>query len=176
MIKLYSDTNISPIAEVQYYLREISNYVPEIPVINPDGIYDDKTRQSVTEFQRIYGLPVTGIVDLITWNKLVGEYNKYERISRPPNKLDCFPHHNCEINLDDECDIVYIIQILLNNFSKKYKNYKAVEITGKYNNETLEAVKCFQRANLLPGTGVMDKTTWDALSTINNTCHLYRTF
>lgn len=175
MIKLYSDINISPIAEVQYYLREVSKHVPGIPATNPDGIYDNKTREAVKEFQKTYGLPVTGIVDLITWNKLIGEYDKYERKSRPPNKLDCFPNSSCEVKIDDECEIVYIIQILLNNFNKKYKNYKIVNITGKYDNETLNAVKCFQHANLLPTTGIVDKSTWDALSTINNTCHLYRT-
>ena len=173
MIKLYSDMNISPIAEVQHYLREISKYRPEIPLLNPDGIFDSKTQEAVKEFQKIYGLPQTGIVDLITWNTLVNEYNKYESISRAPNKLDCFPNKNHEVKPGDEKDIVYIIQILLNNFNKKYNNYNKVNITGKYDHETEEAIKIIQATNMLPVTGIVDKTTWNSLSTINNTCKLH---
>lgn len=176
MIELYSNTNISPVTEVQYYLREISKYRPEIPLLNPDGIYESKTKEAVTEFQKIYNLTPTGIVDLITWNTLVNEYSKCKNINSTPNKLECFPTKLCEVKQDDECDIVFIIQILINNFNRKYKNYNKLNITGKYNYDTEDAIKKFQVASKLPVTGIVNKETWNSLSTINNICKLYDYF
>lgn len=173
MFKFNNGLNINPITEVQYYLREISKYRPEIPLINPDGIYDSKTREAIVEFQKIYGLPQTGVIDLITWNTLVNEYSRYNSIDTSPNKLECFPNKICEVKKGDECDIVYIIQILLNSFNKKYKNHNKVNVTGKYDYETENAIKQFQTTSKLPVTGIVDKTTWNSISTINNTCKFY---
>jgi len=174
MIKLYEDHIPNPIMEMQHYLREISKHRPEIPVLNPDGIYDSKTKEAVTKFQEIYGLPATGIVDLKTWNLLVSEYSKCYNMCNPPNKVALFTHNDLEVKLGDESDMVYIIQILLKNFSKKYKNYNTLNITGKYNQETENAVKQFQNATKLPETGIVDITTWNALTHINDTCNLYK--
>ena len=174
MIKLYEDHIPNPIMEMQHYLREISKYRPEIPVLNPDGIYDSKTKESVTKFQEIYGLPTTGIVDMKTWNVLVDEYSKYINTSNAPNKVSLFPDIDLEVKLGDEIDIVYVIQILLKNFRRKYKNYNTVDINGRYNQETEDAVKQFQNAAKLPATGIVDKITWNALTHINDTCNLYK--
>lgn len=173
MIKLYDGININPVTEIQFYLREISKYIDDIPLINPDGIYDSVTREAVTKFQLIKGLPQTGVVDLNTWYALVEEYNKYKGLNILPNKLECFPSEKVEIRNGDEFDIVYIIQILINSFNKKYKNYNKVNVTGKYDSETEYAIKQFQASNKLPVTGIVDKETWNSLSAINNTCRLY---
>ena len=173
MIKLYDGININPVTEIQFYLREISKYIDDIPLINPDGIYDSVTKDAITKFQLIKGLPQTGVVDLNTWYALVEEYNKYKGLNILPNKLECFPSEKVEIRNGDEFDIVYIIQILINSFNKKYKNYNKVNVTGKYDLETEYAIKQFQASNKLPVTGIVDKETWNSLSTINNTCKLY---
>ena len=60
--------------EAQRYLRALhfDAAAPEIPLINPDGIYGAETRDAVREFQRTHGLPVTGEIDYQTWTALSG--------------------------------------------------------------------------------------------------------
>ena len=52
---------------IQYYLHFIRDRShPELPPLTPDGIYGDETRLAVEEFQRLYGLDVSGVVDYET--------------------------------------------------------------------------------------------------------------
>ena len=44
----------------------------EIPI---SGLYDEATESAVRLFQRINRLPQTGIVDVITWNRLTGDHD-----------------------------------------------------------------------------------------------------
>lgn len=172
-IKLYKDHIPNPIVEVQFYLREIAKYKPEIPTVYIDGIYNSTTKEAVTVFQNIYGLSPTGKVDLNTWNLIVNEYSKYYTIKSEPNKVACFPSNIINIKLGDDDDIVYVIQYLLRNLNKKYKNYTAVNMSGTYDQYTYEAIRQFQKSNMLPVTGIVDKATWNSLATINDTCRLH---
>ena len=62
--------------EAQRYLRALhfDAAAPEIPLINPDGIYGAETRDAVREFQRTHGLPVTGEIDYQTWTALYAAF------------------------------------------------------------------------------------------------------
>jgi hypothetical protein len=55
------------VADLQRRLVQLG-YLPSNFVVN--GIYDSTTQQAVREFQRVNGLPVTGIVDQATWQAL----------------------------------------------------------------------------------------------------------
>ena len=55
-------------------LEEISVFFPITPVA-VTGIYDEATRDAVSEVQARYLLPVTGEVDKLTWNALVRLYD-----------------------------------------------------------------------------------------------------
>lgn len=62
------------VAAVQHMLEEISVFFP-IQAVEVTGIYDDATRDAVSEVQTRYLLPVTGETDKLTWNALVRLYN-----------------------------------------------------------------------------------------------------
>ena len=62
------------VSAVQYMLEEISVFYPFTPV-EITGIYDEATRDAVSEVQIRYLLPVTGGVDKLTWNALVRLYD-----------------------------------------------------------------------------------------------------
>ncbi len=173
MSEIHDVLNINPIREMQIYLREISKYAPEIIIEHTDGIFDSETKEAVVNFQKMYGLSPTGTVDLATWNKLIYEYNKIANKDNIPNKFDCFPSNVTEIKPGDEKPIVYIIQILINNFNNKYKNFDNVNVTGIYDEATEAAVKKFQSINKLPITGIVDIKTWNSLTAINNVCRLH---
>ena len=58
------------VCQMQEQLDAIASVYSTIPNITPDGIYGQATERAVREFQSIFGLPVTGIVDFATWYKI----------------------------------------------------------------------------------------------------------
>lgn len=58
------------VRQMQQHLNVISGDYPAIPKISADGIYGGKTAEAVRVFQRVFGLPQTGIVDYPTWYKI----------------------------------------------------------------------------------------------------------
>ena len=64
---------------MQEYLTRISASYPEIPAPNPDGIYGSATENAVRAFQQRFYLPVTGVIDIRTWEQIVAVYNFLER-------------------------------------------------------------------------------------------------
>ena len=66
---------------IQEQLNAISNNYPAIPKIRVDGIYGEQTRNAVQTFQRIFGLPETGVVDFATWYRISHIYVAVERLA-----------------------------------------------------------------------------------------------
>ena len=60
---------------LQEYLDFISQYISEIPSVSPTGYFGPRTQQSVEAFQRVYGLPVTGYVEAVTWASIADLYS-----------------------------------------------------------------------------------------------------
>ncbi len=69
------------VRQMQEQLARIAQSYPAIPVITPDGIYGQATRNAVEKFQSIFGLPVTGVVDYRTWYKISEIYVAVTRIA-----------------------------------------------------------------------------------------------
>jgi peptidoglycan hydrolase-like protein with peptidoglycan-binding domain len=65
---------------IQSQLNRIAQVYTAIPTIAVDGQYGQQTANAVRAFQRIFSLPVTGIVDLATWYKISGIYVGVTRI------------------------------------------------------------------------------------------------
>lgn len=58
------------VQQVQEQLDAIATVYTAIPRVTPDGIYGPSTAASVREFQSIFGLPQTGVIDFATWYKI----------------------------------------------------------------------------------------------------------
>ena len=71
----------SKVRQLQEQLNRISRSYPALPSVTPDGIYGESTRRAVEEFQRVFNLPVTGVVDYSTWYKISGIYVAVTRIA-----------------------------------------------------------------------------------------------
>ena len=73
---------------LQSLLTQLSIDTPSI--IRPDhsGILDTKTAESLSEFQKLSGLPITGELDKITWKHLVKQFTLNS-------------HHNMTVNLNE---------------------------------------------------------------------------
>ena len=61
---------------VRFYLAFLGYFLPELPMISLSDDFDQELLDAVYTFQRVYGLPVDGVVDRETWNALQTAYQK----------------------------------------------------------------------------------------------------
>lgn len=66
---------------VQEQLDRIAEVYSSIPRITADGIYGEQTAEAVRQFQNIFKLPETGIIDFKTWYKISQIYVGVTRIA-----------------------------------------------------------------------------------------------
>lgn len=69
------------VRQIQEELDVISDAYPAIPSVNADGVYGPATAEAVREFQSVFGLDPTGIIDYSTWYKISEVYVGVSRIA-----------------------------------------------------------------------------------------------
>ncbi len=158
------------IRNLQRYLRQLSYVDDRIPTAPIDGVYDTATRDAVRAFQRVEGLPDTGVVDLATWERLFLRYEESLSRESAPVPLAQFPRLSpgYALRRGDESFLVRLVQYALGELDLIYEGLDDVPQTGVYDEKTMEAVRGFQRRHGLPETGEVDRATWDALATVYN--------
>lgn len=62
------------VSALQYFISIIGQFSSTIPALPIDGIFGPNTRDAVLAAQARLGLPVTGVVDHQTWQRLYDEY------------------------------------------------------------------------------------------------------
>lgn len=71
------------VRQLQRQINRIAQDYPAIPTLNTDGIYGPRTAESVRIFQKIFGLPQTGVTDFATWYAISRIYVGVARLSEP---------------------------------------------------------------------------------------------
>jgi len=71
------------VRQLQRQLNRIAQDYPAIPTVSVDGIYGPRTAESVRIFQRVFGLPQTGVTDFATWYAISRIYVGVARLSEP---------------------------------------------------------------------------------------------
>lgn len=69
------------VQQVQEQLDTVATVYSAIPRIAVDGFYGPDTAAAVREFQNIFGLPQTGVIDFATWYKISHIYVGITRIA-----------------------------------------------------------------------------------------------
>ncbi len=152
-----------PIRSLQTMLRVISENDPRLPTVIPDGIYGPTTMNSVTAFQRLYGLPITGITDQQTWDKIVSVYELALISVGPAEPIEIILQPGEVFRLGDSNAYIYLLQSILIQLSNDNPTIIAPTHNGIFDNPTSEALAAFQYLAGLPVTGEMDKITWKYL-------------
>lgn len=153
------------IVQIQRILRDLSFSANQNGMVGIDGIYDGGTREAVRQFQERYGLEPTGIVNSETWSLLhtVWELKQEsEALARAVYILPRFEGY--EILPFAKDNVLYIIQHMLEVISTDYEELEGIELNGIYDIKTQNAIKEFQRKNLLDDTGIIDATTFNRLA------------
>jgi len=153
---------------IQYRLNRISNNFPAIPKIPAlTGYYGVPTSNAVKEFQKIFKLPQTGVVDRGTWLEIQQIFNAVTKIS----ELGSIGLSQENISKDFSGILVEgqssprtkLLQYFINLVASFYSSIPSVIVDGYYGPETSKAVKEFQNTMNLPVTGLVDARTWDVL-------------
>jgi peptidoglycan hydrolase-like protein with peptidoglycan-binding domain len=158
------------IKELQTWLRVLSHSIPEIEPVETDGFYGEETEKSVSEFQKIYKLPVTGRVDCDTWNKLYTCYKDAVKYTAEPHRIRAFTSdlNESKIIKGDRFSLIYILQVMLEAFSIVHDDNFDVDINGVYDDITEKAVNEFQKFANLPVRSYVDKVAWNKLIDLYN--------
>ena len=69
------------VRQIQQQLNRIAQNYPAIPRVTVDGVYGSATADAVRVFQRVFGLPVSGIIDYPTWYEIQEIYVGVSRIA-----------------------------------------------------------------------------------------------
>ena len=152
------------VRSLQTMLRVIAEADGIIPTVVPDGIYGQSTMNSVSAFQRNYGLPVTGITDQATWDQVVEVYEPaLVRIGKA-EPIEIILEPNQVFQLGDRSPYLYLIQAILLSMSDDYGNMDPVDVNGTLDAGTAAALAAFQTLAGLPPTGELDRITWKYLA------------
>lgn len=155
------------VTNLQRYLRRLSFEDEFYDIARPpiDGIFDTATEDAVAYFQRQNGLQVTGVADKETWDKIFSEYMRVTEAQRLSEGLFIFPDAPADyaISRGDALTLVRILQLLLLELRVTYDIFEDIIENGIYDDRTESAIREFQRANLLPVTGEVDKKTWNRI-------------
>ncbi len=153
------------VSTVQYYLAVISYFLGNIPLIPLNGIYDDVTADAVRDFQSYYGLPVTGDVDIATWDTLKDIYISVIA-SIPPsfygNRAKLYPGYFLSEGM--RSDAVRDLQTYLSLIGSTYPELPELPVTGYFGAQTKNAVEEFQRLFGITVTGAVGPVTWNDIA------------
>ncbi len=153
-----------PVRSLQTMLRVLAEDDNSLPSVVPDGIYGQTTMRAVTEFQRREGLPLTGVADQITWDRIADRFEPALIRIGKAEPIEIILDPNAVFVLGDEGPYIILMQAMLIWLSKDHALISAPEATGIFDRETQDSLSGFQKVTGLPQTGQLDKNTWKHLS------------
>ncbi len=151
---------------LQVRLNRISRNYPAIPKIpSADGYFGLYTEEAVKEFQRIFNLDPTGVVDKSTWYKIEYIFTSVKRLSELNSeglRLEEVAKQFTEVlSMGMQSNEVKNLQYFLAVIGAYYEQVPPVPITGYFGEQTENSVKAFQRVYGLPETGIVNRQTWE---------------
>lgn len=149
---------------VQYYLAVIGAYYEAVVPVQITGYFGEETERSVKSFQRVFGLPQTGVVDRATWNDMYRAYQGIVESVPVDDSVSIALYPGTVFKEGITSDYVRIIQQYLSFINQTYPNIPAVNNTGYFGPLTKQSVIAFQRQFGLNPNGIIGATTWDAIA------------
>ena len=149
-----------PIRSLQTMLRVLAEEDDRLPTLVPDGIYGPSTMVAVTAFQRREGIPVTGIVDEFTWDRVVAAYEPALIRIGKAEPIEILLEPGQVIVLGQSDPYVYLLQGMLAQLSRDHEGISLPAHTGRLDPLTAASLRSFQNLAGLPETGTLDRITW----------------
>lgn len=152
-----------PVRSLQTMLRVLAEDDRRLPTVVPDGIYGPSTMNAVTAFQRQQGIPITGVVDQLTWNLIVENYEPALIRVGKAQPIEIIMDPGQVFRSGDSSPYVYLLQSMLTQLSKDHPIINSPGHSGIMDDDTTRALAAFQKLAGLPITGEFDKITWKHL-------------
>ncbi len=146
---------------LQYYLNVIAYFNPNLNLSPLDGVFGPATTTAVREFQALYGLPQTGVVNNDTWIRLRDVYA--ETVASLPegysgDRAKLYPGYFLTEGASGQD--VRDLQTYLSLIGRYYPELPELPITGYFGSQTADAVRTFQSLFGLPVNGAVGPVTW----------------
>lgn len=154
------------VANLQLMLDYVSCYLPPIPPVLRNGIFDQPTKRSVMEFQRLDGLNVDGIVGAETWQHLYATYHNLGGGKSPLGTVEEVPSENYPgtvLSVGSRGADVRLMQQYLNQIGRAYPAIPTVTEDGEFGYATRAAVIAFQQLFDLSPDGLIGRDTWNRI-------------
>ena len=152
-----------PIRSLQTMLRVIAENDPSHERVIPDGIYGPETVSAVSTFQRLHGLPVTGVTDNQTWDTIAEHYEHALIEQQEAEALLLILNPGQVIRKGERHPHLYLVQAMLTVLAETYESIGMPSSSGILDEATSDALASFQAISNLPMTGHLDKHTWHHL-------------
>ncbi|MBR5683555.1 MAG: peptidoglycan-binding protein [Ruminococcus sp.] len=151
------------VSMLQYYLAVIGAYYEAVIPVEITGYFGEQTERSLKSFQRVFGLPQTGVADRATRNDL---YRAYQGIveSVPPQYTYVALYPGTVLREGANGESVRTIQQYLTYINRSYPDIPAVSDTGYFGPLTKQSVTAFQRQFGIDTTGIVGAVTWDRIA------------
>ena len=146
---------------VQYYLAFLGYFYPQLPPIPISGFFDDATRDAVFTFQSVYGLPVTGAVDLATYYTIEREYR--QAVSQLPQNYQSAigePYPGRFLVEGDRGEEVRVIQGYINRIARTDPAIPEISVDGVFGPQTKAAVIAIQAQLGVEQNGAIGPVEW----------------
>ena len=153
-----------PIRSLQTMLRVLAEDDPTLPTVVPDGIYGPETMAAVSAFQRIHGLPVTGVTDRDTWETIHGQYEPALINIDAAQPVEIILNPGQVIRRGERHPNVRLVQAMLAVLAEIYRSIGMPGSNGILDAQTSDSLASFQQLTGLPMTGELDKRTWKQLA------------
>lgn len=149
-----------PIRSLQYMLNQLAIHNDRLTRLAVDGTFGERTLEAVMIFQRENQLPVTGTVDLTTWNAIRDAYVHVELMYGFPPALNVLPNGTYTAAEGQTCEVLRIVQAMFGSLSAIMSNFSPCRMNCCNDGETYQNIREVQRLSGLPVTGILDRSTW----------------
>ncbi len=159
---------------MQNRLNRIGVTYTEIPfILLPDGVFDAETTAAVRAFQRIFGLPQTGIVDSDTWYKITYIYTAVKSLGELDSEgqlPEGGAYPGTPLKNGDVGPNVLRMQWFINGIARsgQIPALREVELDGRYGEETASQVRVLQQYFGQTQTGQIDRAAWESITRLFN--------
>ena len=158
------------IRQIQRALRILHKNGEDIPIVFEDGIFGEETEREVLAFQKQNNLPENGIVDYETWVLLMESANEYIRKNAEPFPI--FPYVSDEessVLPEEEGKAIWFLQAMLIAIGEKYSGTDGVELNGKNDEATRNAIKYIHKCEEGESCdGALTQKTWNSVARLFN--------
>lgn len=152
------------VSNVQYLIAYLSQFYDTIPAVAIDGSFGAATTDAVRSVQRTFDLPITGTIDLATWDIMYRTYIGFlETIPFEYIEGNVIPYPGVPLRQGSRSDTVRLLQDYINYVAQFFGEIPSVEPTGYFGEQTEAAVIALQNFLGIPASGTVAATTWNGL-------------